>query len=244
MTQVWLHESQLRRTNLSWRDCWKGDEMRTKVAGATRDEQHSLAPIQLEATRFDRDLASMKRGQGRRLALALLGSVLAMAGLLQWLRSSDGHSGYTAAANRLSSLYAEQEARVADCTLLQPHASQQELSTAIEAASQTHRKGYEKQLATCARALVILERQLSEADVPISMEHRVEGLRHATGALNRVIGRYRSYLFDPTVAYDVTTARAHIQNLVVAWIEYDDRRNKTLNALRAAAQSAKSRSMQ
>jgi hypothetical protein len=218
--------------------------MQTKVAGATRDEQHSLAPIQLEATRFERDLASIKRGQGRRLVLALLGSLLAMAGLLLWMSSSDGHSGYTAAANRLSSLYAEQEARFADCTLLQPHASQQEMRTAIEAASQTQRRGYEKQLARCARGLVILERQLTEIDVPISMEHRVEGLRHATGALNRAIGRYRSYLFDPKLTYDSTTARAHIENLVVAWNEYDDRRHKTLNALRAAAQSAKARSMQ
>jgi hypothetical protein len=216
--------------------------MQTKVAGATRDEQHSLAPIQLEATHFQRDLASIERGQGRRLALALLGSLLAMAGLLLWLRSSDGHSGYTAAANQLSSLYAEQETRFADCALLQPHASQQELRTAIEAASQTQRKGYEKQLARCARALVLLERQLTEIDVPISMEHRVEGLRHAAGALNRVIGRYRSYLLDPKVEYDFMTARAHIENLVVAWNEYDDRRHKTLNALRAAAQSVRARS--
>jgi hypothetical protein len=218
--------------------------MQTKGAGATRDEQHSLAPIQLEATGFERDLASIKRGQGRRLALALLGSLLATAGLLLWMKWSDGHSDYTAAANRLSSLYAEQEARFADCTLVQPHASRQELRTAIEAASQTQGKGYEKQLARCARALVILERQLSEIDVPISMEHRVEGLRHATGALNRAIGRYRSFLFDPQVAYDFTTASAHIENLSVAWNEYDDRRHKTLNALRAAAQSARARAMQ
>jgi len=210
--------------------------MQTNAAGATRDEQHSLAPIQLEAS-FRRDLASIKRGQGRRLALALIGSLVAMAGLLLWMKSSDGRSGYAAAAQRLDSLYAQQEAAFADCTLLQPIASKQELRTAIEASSQHLGKAYEKQLAPCTRALVILERQLAEMDVPISMGHRVEGLRHATGALNRAVGRYRSYLFDPNRAYDFTTATPHIDNVVVAWNNYDIQRHNTFNALHAATQA-------
>jgi hypothetical protein len=210
--------------------------MQTNAADATRDEQHSLAPIQLEAN-FRRDLASIKRGQGRRLALALLGSVLAMTGLLLWMKSSDGHSGYAAAAQRLGSLYAQQEAAFADCPLLQPNATQQDLRTAIEAASQHFGKAYEQQLAPCTRALVILERQLAEMDVPISMGHRVEGLRHAAGALNRAVGRYRSYLFDPSRRYDFTTATPHIDNVVVAWNNYDLQRNNTFNALQTAART-------
>ncbi len=215
----------------------KGDEMQTHAAGATRDEQHSLAPLQLEAKGLERDLASFKRGQGRRMALALLGSVLAMAGLLLWMNSSDGHSAYASAAKQMDSLYARQEAAFGDCPLLQPHASQQELRTAIEASSQHAGKAYEKQLAPCTSALVILERQLSEVDVPISMQHRMEGLRHTASALNRAIGRYRSYLFDPNLEYDFTTATPHIDTVVAAWNNYDVQKRNTFNALQAAAQT-------
>jgi hypothetical protein len=215
----------------------KGDEMQTKAAGATRDEQHSLAPIQLESTSFEHDLASIKRGEGRRLALALLGSLLAMAGLLLWMKSSDGRSAYAAAAKQLDSLYAQQRSAFPGCTLLQPQASQQVLRTVIEGASQHYGKAYEKQLAPCTRALVILERQLTAMDVPISMGHRVEGLRHATGALNRAIGRYRSYLFDPKRTYDFIEATPHIDGVVVAWNNYDVQRQKIFDALHAAMQA-------
>jgi hypothetical protein len=210
--------------------------MQTNAAGATRDEQHSLAPIQLDAVDLKRDLASIKRGQGRRLALALLGSLLAMGGLLQWMKAGDGHSAYASAAKQLDSMYTQQEAAFPDCTLLERNASQEVTRTAIEAASQHLGKAYEKQLAPCTRALVILERKLGELDVPISMEHRVEGLQRATSALNRAIGRYRSYLFDPKLKYDFTTATPHIDNLMVAWTNYDRQRHNTLAALRAASQ--------
>ena len=215
--------------------------MQTKAAGATRDEQHSLAPIQLEARSFDHDLASIKRGEGRHMAVALLGSLLAMAGLLLWMRSTDAHSAYAAAAKQLDSLYAQQQAAFADCTLLQPNASQQVLRTAIEAASQHYGKAYEKQLAPCTRALAILDRQLAEVDVPLSMEHRIEGLRHAIAALNRAIGRYRSYLFEPNRTYDFTAATMHIDNVVVAWSHYDVQWHSTVDALRAATQTPDAR---
>jgi hypothetical protein len=205
--------------------------METKAAGATRDEQHSLAPIQLESTGLERALTSMKRGQGKRLALALLGSLLAMAGLLQWMKSGDGHAEYAASAKKLDLLFAKQGT---DCTLLQENTSQQVLRTAIEAASQTQGKAYEKQLAPCSRALVMLERQLGEVDVPLSMGHRVGGLRRAIGALDRAIGRYRAYLSDPGRPYDFTTATPHIDNVVVAWSNYDVQRRNTFDALRAA----------
>jgi hypothetical protein len=215
--------------------------MQTRAAGATREEQHSLAPIQLEATGLARDLASIKRGQGKRLVLALLGSLLAMAALLQWMKSSDGHSAYASAARRLDALYARQESAFADCSLMQPQASQQVLRTVIEAASQHYGKAYEKQLAACSHALVVLERQLSTLDVPLSMEHRLDGLQIATSALNRAIGSYRSYLFDPRRNYDFTIASTYIDKVVTAWGNYDVQRLNTVDALRTAAQRAEAR---
>ena len=64
-----------------------GDGMEIKPLGATREDQHSLAPIQLEGTSLERDLASFRRGQGRRMLFAMLGSVLTMALLLLWMNS-------------------------------------------------------------------------------------------------------------------------------------------------------------
>jgi hypothetical protein len=215
--------------------------MQTKAPLATREEQHSLAPIQLESTSLERDLAAIKRGHGRHLVLALLGSLLAMAGLLQWMNSGDGASAYAAAAKRLDSLYAKQETALEDCTLLQPHASPQVLRTAIEAASQHYGKAYETRLAACSRALVILERQLAGMDVPLNVEHRLDGLRHATAALSRAIGRYQSYLFDPKRTYDFTIATSHIDNVVVAWSNYDLQRHNTFDALRAVTEKDRTR---
>jgi hypothetical protein len=212
--------------------------MQSKAAGTTREEQHSLAPIQLESTGLERDLAAIKRGHGRHLVLALLGSLLAMAGLLQWMNASDGASAYAAAAKRLDALYAKQETALEDCTLLQPHASPQVLRTAIEAASQHYGKAYEARLAACAQALVILERHLDGMDVPLNVEHRLDGLRHATSALGRAIGRYRSYLFDPSRTSDLNAATLHIDNVVIAWSNYDLQRNNTFDALRAATEKA------
>lgn len=122
-----------------------------------------------------------------------------------------------------------------------PQASPQVLRTAIEAASQRYGKAYETQLASCSRTLVVLERQLSEMDVPISMDHRFEGLRRATGALNRAIGKYRSYLFDPHRAYDFVTTSSLIDNVVVAWSYYDLQRHNTYDALDAATKTARTR---
>jgi hypothetical protein len=215
--------------------------MQTKAPDETRADQHSLSPIQLEATGLEHDLASIKRGYGRRLILALLGSLLVMVGLLQWMKLSDGRSAYASAAKQLDSLYAKQERASEDCPPLQPQASQQALRTAIEAASEHYGKAYEKQLASCSRALVVLERELAGVDVPISVAHRFEGLRHATSALNRAIGSYRSYLFDPKRTYDFTAATSYIDNVVVAWSNYNLQRHNTSESLRASAQTAKPR---
>ena len=209
--------------------------MQTKAAGATREDQHSLAPIQLERTSIERDLASIKRGQGAVLTMALLGSLVVMAGLLKWMDAGDGRSAYATAARQLDSLYAQP---AEDCTLLQPYASRQVLRTSMEAASQHYGKAYEKQLAPCSAALAVLERKLGDLDVPLSMQHRLEGLQHHTAALNRAIGRYRSYLFDPKLNYDFAGATSHIENVVVAWSNYDAQRKNTFAALHAAAQRA------
>jgi hypothetical protein len=216
----------------------KGDEMQTKAAGATREEQHSLAPIQLESTSLERDLASIKRGQGSQLLLALLGSLLAMLVLLLWMTSSDGGSGYASAAKHLDSLYDQQTRTFKDCTLLQPQASPQALRSAIEAASQHFGKAYETQLASCSRALVVFERQLAGLGTSIGMEHRFDGLERATSELNRAIGRYRSYLFEPKRAFDVPTARPYIDDMIAAWSDYDVQRRNTYDVLGASTQTA------
>ncbi|HKU41903.1 MAG TPA: hypothetical protein VJR89_27285 [Polyangiales bacterium] len=210
--------------------------MQTKVPFAAREDHHSLAPIQLDARSFERDLAALKRGQGKRLIFALLGSLLAMAALLLWMKSADGRYAYEAAAKQLDALYARRDPAFEHCTLLQPYASRDALRIALEASSQTYRKSYAKQLEPCSRALVILDRQLSGLDVPMSLEHRFEGLRHAANALNRAIGSYRSYLFDPNRSYDFGTASSHIDYVVIAWSHYDNQRTNAFDALHAAAQ--------
>lgn len=210
--------------------------MPTKASGATRDDQHSLVPIQLATAGLERDLGSLAGGQSKRLMLAMLGSVVAMAGLLLWMTSGDGHHAYAAAAKQLDSLYAQHESAFERCALLQPQESQVVLRTAIETASQSLGKAYAEQLAPCSQALALLDRQLAELDVPMSMTHRFEGLRHTAHALNRAIGSYRAYLFDPKRSYDAPTAATHIDNVVIAWSNYEVQRKNTLEALHEAAQ--------
>lgn len=208
--------------------------MQTKANVRARDE-HSLAPIALEARGLERDLAAIKRGDGWRLTIALLSSLLVTAGLLQWIGSGDRSTNYASAARQLDSLFAQQEAAFADCALLEPQTSEQALRNQIEVTSRLLGKGYEKQLATCSSALVVFERQLGDIDLPMSATHRLEGMRAATNGLNRAIGRYRSYLFDPKQRYEVVTATPHIDDLVVAWSDYDRQRRNLFDALHAGA---------
>lgn len=207
--------------------------MQTKADVGTREDQHSLAPIQLEAPGIQRELAAIKRGDGWRLTLALLGSVLVTAGVLQWIGSGDRKTGYASAARQLDSLYAQQESAFGGCTILEPQVSQEALRNAISVASRFYGKGYEKQLATCSRALVVLERQLAGLDVPMAAVHRLEGLQAATNGLNRAIGRYRSYLYDPNTPYQVGMAMPQIDNVVIAWGDYDRQRQNLVDALHA-----------
>lgn len=200
---------------------------------ARREDPHSLAPIQLESPRLERDLATMKGGQGRRMTFALLGTTLAMVGLLQWMKSLDGRQAYTAAANQLNELRTEQATR---CELLNPQASQQSVRAGLDAESQRHQKAYGQRLATCSEALVVLDRELRELDVPLNMQRRVDEVRRSAHALNVAVGAYRSYLLDPKRTYDFAQATPLIADVANAWNDYEYQHRGALDALGAADQ--------
>ena len=210
--------------------------MQSRAPGASRDDTHSLAPIQLESTSFDRDLASIKRGQGKHLVFALLATTLVMAGTLQWMGSTDGRRAYATAATQLEALHTEHLAAFEHCALVNTQHVGKSTRGSIEIASDQFRKAYGARLAPCSEALVVFERELAALDFPMKMEHRIDGLSRSAHALARAIGGYRSYLQDPKSAYDPITAAPLIEKVAVAWTHFDRQHQSAIDALRKSAE--------
>jgi hypothetical protein len=203
----------------------------------TREDPHSLAPIQIEGTSIDEDIAQLKRGRGARLIGTTLCMGLAAFGIMHWMDRIDGTQAYAAAAERVEAIHAQQGNAYLRCVLpnLQRSqlSSQQALHTAFEAASDRFQKQYAKQLAHCAPSLDGLQAQLANLRVPADVERSANALRAATVQLSEVTDSYRAYLQDPARPYDFVQATPQIEKIAWAWSSYDEDRRKLLAALRS-----------
>lgn len=202
-----------------------------KGFGAAREAPHSLMPIQIDNSSLDRELASIKRGEGGRVLLALIAAALVMVGSLQWLKSSDGRRAYAAAAERLDDLRVEHSPAFQRCGLQDAQHPAQAPRSSIERASEQQKKAYATQLARCSEALVIMERELSALHAPLRMQSRIDTLQDLASTLTRALGSYRSYLQDPNRSYDSATAAPMIDKLALAYFDFQDYYRNTVIAL-------------
>lgn len=201
-----------------------------------REDPHSLAPVQIERTSIDEDIAQLKRGKGSRLVIAALGTGLAVFGLVQWMQNIDGSRAYAAAAERLETINAQSGNALLRCVLPDLQRSQlgsrQALHTAFEVASERAQKHYGKQLKHCTALSDKLVQQLSELEVPANMYRGALGVQSAAGELAQSLEAYRGYLQDPTRPYDFVQATPMIERLSNALATYEERRQSFNRALR------------
>jgi hypothetical protein len=201
-----------------------------------REDPHSLAPIQIEISNIDEDIARLKRGKSARLLIAALCSGLAAFGVAKWMDTIDGSQQYAAAAERLDAINAQQANALLRCLLpdLQRSqlASRQALHTAFEIASDRAQKYYGKQLKQCSRLSEELVRRLDNLDVPTDLAPSLQTLRSSAGDLNHALGNYRMYLQDPARPYDFVQATPLIEHIANAWTTYEERRAQLNDVLR------------
>ena len=132
-----------------------------KVNVQTREDPHSLAPISLEGTSVDDEVAMIKKGRGQRLVLTLTVIVAGVLGGQRLLRSMDERAAYASAAAQLEHVDSQQGEAFLRCALPNLQRSQLEsasaLHSAIEIATEHMDKGYGRVLAQCAPLLDNLE---------------------------------------------------------------------------------------
>lgn len=203
----------------------------------TREDPHSLAPIQIEGTSIDEDLAQLKRGKGARLLGTTLCLGLAAFAVVHWMERIDGAQAYAAAAERVEAIHAQQGNAYLRCVLpnLQRSqlSSQQALHTAFEIASDHFQKQYAKQLAHCAPSLDGLQAQFANLRVPVDVERSANALRAATVQIAEVTESYRAYLQDTARPYHFVQATPQIEKIAWAWSTYEEERGELLAALRS-----------
>lgn len=201
-----------------------------------RDDPHSLAPVQIEVTSLDDDIAKLKRGKGTRLLVTGLLSGLAVFGVARWMQNIDGVQAYTAAAENLEAIHAQQGNAFLRCVLPDAQRSQlssrQTLHTALEVASERWQKYYGKQLQYCTGLSKRLIQSLNELDVPPDTVRDLQGVRSAAGELDQAIDSYRTYLLNPSRSYDFVQATPMIERISIAWTTYEERRTKLNETLR------------
>lgn len=201
-----------------------------------RDDPHSLAPVQIEGTSLDEDIAKLKRGKGTRLLVTGLLSGLAVFGVARWMQNIDGVQAYTAAAENLEAINTQHGTAFLRCVLPDAQRSQvssrQTLHNALEVASERWQKYYGKQLQYCTGLSKRLMHSLNDLEVPSDMVRNLQAVRSAAGDLDQAIEAYRAYLLDPSRSYDFVQATPMIERIAIAWTAYDERRTQLNDTLR------------
>ena len=201
-----------------------------------REDPHSLAPIQIQVTNIEDDVASLHKGEGTRLVIAALCSGVVAFGAVLWMNNIDGSQAYAAAAERLEVINSQQGSALLRCVLPDfPRAqlkSSQALHTALENASERAQKYYGKQLKQCARLSDQLVRRIDAVEVPADQYRGIQRLKSSAQALDNSLIAYRTYLQDPNVPYDYVQATALIEHIAIAWTTYEAQRTQLNEALR------------
>jgi hypothetical protein len=204
----------------------------------TREDPHSLAPISLETTSVDDEVAMIKKGRGQRLALTLVVVAAGVLGGQRLLRSMDEHAAYATAAAQLEAVDSQQGDAYLRCALPNLQRSQIEsasaLHSAIEIATEHMDKSYGRVLAQCAPLLDQLESSVAQLTAPPDMTRRLQRLSSAVTDYKSSWTAYQSYLQDRNQHYDYVQAAPLIERITIAWEGYQAAHRQAKEALMAA----------
>lgn len=200
-----------------------------------RGDPHSLAPIQLEGSSVEEEVAELKRGRGLRLALNLtMLAAVAVVGA-KWLANVDTRSAYNHAAAQLDRSESHKAEAFMRCVLPDLHASQLTSTVTmygtIENVTEQLGKAYGDQIAACAPLLDEFEHAVHKVRAPPDMTRRLQQVSRAATSLKRSWQAYQNYLQTPDRPYDYVQAAPLIDHITVSWQRYHDVNRDTRQAL-------------
>jgi hypothetical protein len=202
-----------------------------------RQDPHSLAPIQLERSNLDQDVALIRGGQGARLTITVLALVACGMGGARLLKTLDAKEAYTHAAAQLDRVDKEQSEAFLHCALPNLQRSQLDttsaLHSAIEIASEGMDKAYGTLLGECSPLLDSLAMAVDQINAPPDLTRKLNALSTSARGLGRAWENYRKYLVQPDRPYDYVQAAPLIEKITLAWQDYRNARAQTKAALAA-----------
>lgn len=201
-----------------------------------REAPASIAPVSIERTSEEQDLASMRGRRGPRIVIAV--AVLAVAGFgaVRLLQSMDAHQAYSEAAAQLERSEVEQREAFMHCALPNqgnaPLGSQAALRSAIEIATERMGKTYAKVLTKCTPLLESFQQAVAGVRSPADTDASVKAVSKTANDFAAAWLGLRDFL-QSTGDYDREQTAPRIQAITAAWESYSNERIKAKAALSA-----------
>lgn len=211
-----------------------------RLEGETRDDQSSLAPIQLDRLSVEEEAALMQTGKHGRLAVVAVAAVLLGAGVTFFLKRVDAREAYVAAAVSVRELRTSKLEAFARCAL--PDAertavgSKDRLLSALERQSDRMGVVYGRVLSRCQPMVDDLAAQLPAVRAPERLAPEMKQLTGAAHELARAVEQYRAYLGNAARRYEYVQALPHMEKIATAWASYDAREAELAAAVERAVE--------
>jgi hypothetical protein len=195
----------------------------------------SIAPVQVQRTSVEDEVAQMNRGKGRQITAVV--AVIALSGLAgtYLLRGMDAHQRYEDAIVNLDQLHKDHADAHLQCVLENTNrslvSSADKLHQVITRYSERHGAGYARRLTECAPTLAGLVPALNKLQPPKEVDADLRSLRTAATDLQRVWDEYRAYLASGS-AYDEAQASPRIDQITSSWSGYQAQRVRLERDLR------------
>ena len=208
----------------------------TQQDDEAREAPPSLAPIQVERSSDEQDLAGMRGRRGPRIVIALV--VLAAVGFggAQLLRSMDAREGYARAAEQLESSDVEQREAFMRCAL--PNQQRAQLSApmglqrALEIATERMGKTYAKVLMKCTPLLENFQQSVAGIKSPPDTAQNVRAVSTAANNFAAAWLGLRDSLQSSAENAPAQVA-PHIEAITKSWQGYQEERIKAKQVLSA-----------
>jgi hypothetical protein len=201
-----------------------------------RQDLGSLAPVQLDSSNDDDDIAKLRRGQKFKLTLVVLCTAVAAIGGFRLLRTLDEHGAYAQAASELERIDAEQGGAFLRCAL--PNARRSQLASAdglrsaIESASERLDKGYANALGKCTPLFERFEQSTMQIKVPPDIAPRLAAVSNSVTAFGAAWNDYRAYLQKPAdPGAEAPSAASHIEKISSTWQSYQNAREQARHSI-------------
>lgn len=201
-----------------------------------REAPSSLAPVQVERSNDEQDLAGMRGRRGPRIAVALVVLAAVVFGGVQLLRSMDARQAYSQAAAQLERSDIEQREAFMRCALPNQQRSQlteqSALQGAIEIAAERMGKTYAKVLTQCTPLLENFQQAVASVEAPPDAALNVHAVSKAANDFAAAWLGLRDFV-QSTGQYDAAQAAPRIQAITASWQTYQTERMKAKEALSA-----------